>query len=343
MVRVGMAGAGFMGNTHAQCYQLMPGARLVAVADPTDKARDAFCREFACAGYPTLEDMLSDADLDAIDICTPTFLHAKQAIAAARAGKHVVCEKPMALTVGECTRMINAARRAGTALMVAQVLRFWPEYVLIADLVRSRRLGRVRWARASRLGPSPKWSWDDWIRDAERSGGPILDLHIHDLDYLSWLLGKPTRVYAQAVAARGRGFVTVLTTLGGHRHEAKSAAAASMGMAGDFPFTMDLLISAQKGTIAYSSTSSPTLTVMPDGAKPYAPRVPQPHVPKSAYGRGNIQALGGYYVELKYFVDCVRRGERPKVVTPQEGRFAVKLCRAAEKSAQTGQVVKISP
>ena len=341
MVRVGIVGAGFMGHMHAQCYQVMPGARLVAVADPTDKARDGFCREFACDGYPRLEDMLSDAELDAVDICTPTCLHAEQSVAAARAGKHVVCEKPMALTEDECTRMIAAARKASTILMVAQVLRFWPEYVLIADLVRSGKLGRVKWASAQRLGPSPKWSWDDWIRDVERSGGPLLDLHIHDLDYLSWLLGRPKRVYAQGVSAPGRGFVSVLTTLSGHKHEAKSGAAASMGMMGEFPFTMDLLVSAEKGTIMYNSTTSPTLTVLQEGRKPYAPRIPQPRLPQSAYGRGNIQALGGYYVELKYFVDCVRRSDPPKVVTPDEGRFAVKLCRAAEQSARTGEVVSV--
>ncbi|MFQ6134029.1 MAG: Gfo/Idh/MocA family protein, partial [Armatimonadota bacterium] len=345
MVRVGIVGAGFMGNTHAQCYQLIPKATLVGVADPVAKSRKQFAAQYGCEAYDTLEDMLA-ADVDAVDICTPTFLHAEQTVAAARAGKHIVCEKPMALTLRECDRMIAAARKARVVFMVAQVLRFWPEYVYIADLVRSGKLGRVHWAEANRLAPAPGWSWDDWIRDAERSGGPILDLHIHDLDFLAWLLGPPKRVFCSGIEGKGshrsKLLTTVFTCLEGHRRGARSLATASTGMKGDFPFTMGLLISAEKGTIAFDATRDPALTVMEEGKKPKHPKVPQPKVPKSAYGRGNIEALGGYYVELKYFVDCIEKGEKPTTVTPQDARLAVELCLAARKSAQTGKAMRVA-
>jgi len=346
MVRVGIVGGGFMGHTHAQCYQLIPKAKLVAVADPVAKTRSDFAAQYGCQAFDSLKAMLA-SDVDAVDVCTPTFLHAEQVIAAARAGKHVVCEKPMALTLSECDRMVAATEKAGVIFMVAQVLRFWPEYTVIADLVRSGKLGAVQWASASRLSPSPAWSWDDWIRDEARSGGPILDLHIHDLDLLAWLLGPPTRVFCTGVGRTGSGtspakpLITVFTSLEGHPNGAKSLATASTGMTGGFPFTMELLVSAEKGTIAFDSTATPALTIMQQGRKPRSPKVPQPKVPKSAYGSGNIQALGGYYVELKYFVDCVAKGQKPTVVTAQDARLAVELCLAARESAQTGRLVPV--
>jgi len=343
MVRVGLAGLGFMGGTHAQCHAALPNAELVAVADPEKDRRENFAATYGAKPFASVEEMLAGAELDMVDICIPTYLHRGPVEAAAAAGKHILCEKPMAMDPADCDAMIAATGKAGVKFMVGHVIRFWPEYAVIKQILDSGKYGAIKWVSATRVSPPPTWSWQEWIFDPKRSGGAVLDLHIHDLDFIAWVLGKPKALHATGVKT-GRGALdTVFTTTTGHPGGAVGMAEGCLDMAAEYPFTMGLKINLEGASIRMDSGHSPSLLVAPTAGGVEHPEVPQPEVPStgSAGTAGNIEALGGYFVEVQYFVNCVDKDEEPTIVTPQEAKLAVELCLAATESQASGAVVTL--
>lgn len=342
MVRVGLAGLGFMGGTHAQCHAALPNAELAAVCDLEEDRRSKFAETYGAKPCATLDELLA-TDVDMVDICLPTYLHREAVEAAAGAKKHILCEKPMALTLGDCDAMAEAAKKAGVQFMVAHVIRFWPEYQVIKEILDSGRLGQIQWMSATRLSPPPTWSWKEWIFDPKLSGGAVLDLHIHDLDFIAWVLGKPKAVSASGVKTKRGALDSVFTTMSGHANGAVGMAEGCLDMAAEFPFTMGLKINLEGGSVELNSRLTPSVLVAPRGGGVENPEVPQPEVPTtgSAGAAGNIEALGGYFVEVQYFVDCLDKGKTPDLVTPQEAKLAVEICLAATKSAETGKPVSL--
>jgi len=342
MVRVGLAGLGFMGGTHAQCHAALPNAELAAVCDLEKDRRDKFAETYDAKPCATLEELLA-TDVDMVDICLPTYLHREAVEAAAAAKKHILCEKPMALAPADCDAMMGAVKQAGVHFMVAHVIRFWPEYQVVKEILDSGRLGRIQWMSATRLSPPPTWSWKEWIFDPKLSGGAVLDLHIHDLDFIAWVLGKPKAVSAGGVKTKRGALDSVFTMTSGHPNGAVGMAEGCLDMAAEFPFTMGLKINLEGGSLEINSRLSPSVVVAPKDGGVENPEVPQPEVPAaaSAGSAGNIEALGGYFVEVQYFVDCLDSGKRPDLVTPEEAKFAVEICLAATKSADTGKPVSL--
>ena len=215
MIGVGVIGLGFMGRAHLARYASLEHAAPVAVADEeVDRRRPDFRPGGNLElGTGTLdwekirvtasaEDLIRDPQVDVVDICLPTFLHSRYAVMALEHGKHVICEKPMALTVYEADRMLDAARVAKRRLFVAQVVRFWPEFMCLQHLVESGELGQLSFLSFSRASAPAAWSWNNWSADVSRSGG-VLDVWIHDVDYCNFLLGAPKQIYAQSAANSG--------------------------------------------------------------------------------------------------------------------------------------------
>src|SRR5260370_6429867 len=192
-IRIGVIGLGFMGSTHIQALLSIPGAQLVAVctSDETKLSGDLSAIEgntgspgarlnFSdVAKYREIHQMLEDPGIDAIDICLPTYQHSAVAIDAIRAGKHVLVEKPMALDAVSARLMIAEARSHDRVLMVAQVLRFFPMYTALRDLLSSGRIGVARMAKFQRRCAAPTWS--AWLADPQQSGGGVFDLLLHDV------------------------------------------------------------------------------------------------------------------------------------------------------------------
>lgn len=342
MVRVGLAGLGFMGGTHAQCHAALPNAELAAVCDVEEDRRNKFAEMYDAKPFASLDEMLA-SDIDMVDICLPTYLHRETVVAAAAAKKHILCEKPMALTGAECDGMMDAVKKAGVHFMVAHVIRFWPEYQVIKQMLDSADMGKIRWMSGTRLSPPPTWSWQEWIFDPKLSGGAVLDLHIHDLDFFAWVLGRPKALYASGVKSAKGALDSVFTTTTGHAKGGVAFAEGCLEMSAEFPFTMGLKINLEGGCIEFNSRLSPSVLVAPVDGGVAHPDVPQPEVPTvgSAGTAGNIEALGGYFTEVQYFVDCLDKGETPDRVTAEEARFAVELSLAATKSMETNQVVSL--
>lgn len=310
MLRVGLVGCGFMGRMHANVYGLLEGAKLVAIADHKPDRQEKFAGDFGVNGYASLEAMLASEELDVVDICLPTYLHKDATLMAAQAGKHVFCEKPMALTVAEADEMIAAVDQAGVQLMIGHCIRFWPEYALLKQITDEGRLGKLLSINLLRYGEFPHWSSDNWLADEKLAGGGVLDMHIHDTDFIHYLLGDPDSISSWGtVDERGPGHVFTTMTYGSTIAHLEGG----WNLPSHTPFKMAFRAIFERGAAIMDAGP---LTIYEPGKDPVVPEFPK----MEAQGGGNISDLGGYYHELRYFVDRVNAGQALEIVTPQTSR-----------------------
>lgn len=317
MRRVGLIGVGVMGRVHAQAWAQRPGV-LGAVYAPDDHARDLAAHHGALA-CTTLDNFWSAVDV--VDICTPTPTHADYAVQAARAGKHVICEKPLARTLDDADRIIAACQDAGVRLFVAHVLRFFPQYAAAWAQVRSGAVGDPRVLRLGRMATPP--TAGSWLLDEAQSGGPALDLLIHDLDYARWIAGDVATVYA--AQARRDGCVTVHATLS---HTSGAITLVGGGWAAPpGVFRTHLDIAGTTGVIEWTSDAPPPLRS--HGITPPAPVQDGAALP-------DLGADDPYAAELWHAYDCLDTGE-PFRIEPADARAALALALAVIRSVASGQ------
>lgn len=215
MTRVGIVGLGFMGMVHYLTYQKLPGVKVVAVCDrsPEKLAGDwtSIHGNFGSPGmmmdlsgvaaYSSADELIADPNVDLVDITLPPAFHADVAIAALAAGKHVFCEKPMALHAADCDRMVSAALMAGRKLLIGHVLPFFPEYAWVLGEIESGQHGKLMSGSFTRVISDPAWLANYWNPDDV--GGPMLDLHIHDAHFIRLLFGMPTKVTTRGTVRGG--------------------------------------------------------------------------------------------------------------------------------------------
>src|SRR5262245_50889858 len=268
-VRIGIAGVGFMGMIHYLAAQKLSSARVTAICTRDQKklAGDwtSIRGNFGPAGthmdlasikrYPEFDQLLADPDIDLVDICTPPHLHPPMAIAALQAGKHVLVEKAIALTVADADAMVAAARSANRLLMVAHVLPFFPEFRFTAAAVRNQQFGKLLGGHFKRIISRPDWSAD--IGDAAKTGGPAVDLHIHAIHFTGLLAGVPAQVFSSGLTAPD-GSVEYLTTqyLYGPAGPALSCSSGALAMSGR-QFVHGFEIYLEKATLAHESGTLP--------------------------------------------------------------------------------------
>ena len=326
-MKIGILGAGFMGTTHARAYAKIPGISIAAVSSRHLEKAERLAGEVGARATTDDRSIIDDPSIAAISNTLPTHLHAGPTIAALRAGKHVLLEKPLVLQAADADGMFAAARETGRTLMVAHVLRFWGEYVSLVECVHAGRLGKPISATAARLSQPPAWS--DWALDPALSGGAVLDLCVHDFDTLNWLLGTPKSVYA-----RGRerlpglwNDIHAVVDYGG----VNGLVDGSLLMPQGYPFTSTLKVLCEDGVIellfraggvSVEMGGGASLTVHDAGkAYPVTPR------PGDAYDN-----------QAAYFVDCVRNGVAPALGTLEQARLAVAVANTARRSLESGQV-----
>ncbi len=266
-VGVGLIGLGFMGRTHLASYARTAGCEVRALLDPAQRAApagnlittgDDVDRLLATLPRTSgLDALLARADVDLVSICTPTDTHVALVRAAIRAGKHVLVEKPTALDASAIDALDGEARAAGVLAMPAHCMRFWPAWSWMASAVRTRRYGAVRRARFRRLGAAPGWSQDFYL-DFARSGGAIVDLHIHDADFVRFAFGEPasveatgTRRHVRARYGFGAGSDAYVVEAEGGWMEDPS-----------FAFTMTAEIVCERATLDFDLSRTPELRVI---------------------------------------------------------------------------------
>lgn len=338
MIKVAIIGAGFMGKMHAEVYQNLNKAKLIAIADSDLEKAQLLADKYKATAYSSLEELINQEDIDAIDICLPTFLHKEYVIKAARAGKNILCEKPIALTVKDAEEMIQAVKKAKVELMVAQVIRFWPEYVELKKIYQVGELGRLLSITLTRLSPTPTWAWDNWLADAERSGGALLDLHIHDTDYLLYLLGKPVSLASRV--SSGRLKYAHVFTIFTFPDKVIAFTEGGWDMPDNFPFTMAYTALFEKGAVEFNSRHEKTLAIYRPGKEIEYPTA-RPELETTVSGEGNIADLGGYFSEMKYFIDCLENNEEPTEASPQSARDSLEIALSEMKSADSGKIIEI--
>jgi predicted dehydrogenase len=190
-MRIGIVGTGTMAGVHAEAWRAI-GADLVGCTSLHACQQEAFSQKYGGRAFPDLTELLKSVDI--VDVCAPTWAHKSIVIQAAGAGKHIICEKPIALSVEDATEMIEASHRV--RFFVGMVVRFFPQYRLARDLIAKGELGQLGVIRLKRVSYPPQTLEDNWFLDERRSGGMIVDLMIHDLDYARWLAGDVERIYA---------------------------------------------------------------------------------------------------------------------------------------------------
>jgi predicted dehydrogenase len=337
-MRVGIVGLGFMGATHARAWQSVSSAKLAAVVssdaaklagEPSNISgnlgRDDEPIDFGDAKrYGTFAELIADEAVDAVDLCTPSYLHAEQAAAALAAGKHVLVEKPMATSLEDCRRMLAAAAASGKVLMVGHVLRFWPDYMAALRLIRSGALGKLRSAFLRRKCAAPAWS--PWLRDKSKSGGAVLDLLIHDFDFCRQLLGVPSRVEARGIEDSAKGIDLIEARLDYSADSPQVLISGGWHHPASYPFSMEFTFVCDEGTLDFRSGDRALMLHRADGSSEAI----------------ELAQQDGFAAELAAFVAACRAGKAPDVCPPEESADAVAIAAAADESRQNaGTLVSV--
>ena len=327
MIKIGIIGCGNMGGMHAACYQAL-GVQVTAVADPRAEYAKKIAGQCGAIIYENGMSLIEKADVTAVDICLPTDLHERHAVAAMRKGLDVFMEKPVCFLEDEMEEILKVKNETGRLVQVGQVVRFWPEYVWLKEAADSGRFGRVLCGTFRRLSPFPAWSSDNWLHKPERSGGVAIDMHVHDVDFIRYLMGEPDTVQAQA-HRDGNGFIVHIYVTYGYGNDVGLSVEAGWTYPRSFPFTAGFLVKFEKATVALEGG---VLTVYPDEGEAYHPEIGKDFEDES-YGSGNISSLGAYYSELKYFTEGLR-GEHPlEIATLEEAVKSVKLVKKGVEAA----------
>ena len=331
IIKVGLVGIGAMGRGHFDNYvRLMEEGfpvQLVALCDivperfqgegtrmnietgskPIDASRFHV--------YTDYLEMMDTEELDYVDFALPTDLHCEATVAALDKGFHVLCEKPMARSVAECERMIAAAERNNRKLMIGQCLRFWPEYVFLKECVDDGRYGAVTCAYFFRGGGTPKWSHENWLLTKARSGGCLLDQHIHDVDTINWLFGAP-----EAVSTLGRNIIPgsgydAISTQYIYPDNKVVNAQDDWTLNGDFGFEMIYRVNFETAGLIFRPDG---LIVYPHDGKAFKPELSREQ---------------GYWHEIRYFIEAIRNDTPIETATPESTMQTIRIAEAEERSA----------
>jgi predicted dehydrogenase len=340
-VEIALVGCGFMGSMHAQVYAQLARARLAAVVDPRIAATQ---EKLAALGldvpvYATLAELLArHAGIDAVDLCTPSDRHEADAVLALDAGKHLFCEKPLALSLEAADRIVAKAAAKGAIAQVGLCIRFWPEYQALRAFVKESRGGRLLSLSLQRQAGRPGYSDQEWLNRSDRSGGAALDLHIHDTDFVMALLGRPQAVTSRATFDySGPSHIFTLY----HFEGVSVCAEGGLNYPAGWGFRMAFQAVFEKCCIDFDSGASPTLRVTWSDGKPEAMPFKAPAAGQSASGEGNISSLGGYFNELEYFVDCLCEGRPTADSTLPQARTSLEVALAEIQSAKSGRTVAL--
>lgn len=337
MVNVGIVGIGFMGVTHFKSMDRVKGGKVRAIvsSDPSKRRGDwrSIQGNFGGGGgrqdlrgvmcYAALEDLLADPGIDLVDICLPTHMHVEAGVQALNAGKHVLVEKPMAVDVDGAERLLRAAERVGRQVMVAHVLRFFPEFALIRRLSDQNEFGPVKGARFRRIISPPTW-YDPG--DVERVQSFTADLHIHDVDFVCHMFGLPRAVTSVGYTDKA-GIIEHIDTQyhygdGGPVVTAEGGWMVQQGC----PFEHGYDIYFEQATLKFNSSWDPAPRLLTADGKVRKPR---------------LSRRDGFASELQEAVNAVRTGEPSHMIDGRYGRDSLRLCLKEMRSVETGRRVPV--
>lgn len=303
MLKVGLIGCGFMGTMHANCYKNIDGVEIAALADLRKEKAEELAVGTNATIYSDGKDLIANADVDIIDICLPTYLHAEYAMLAMDKVKYLFVEKPVALTKEQAEQMLEKANSTGCNVQIGQVIRFWDEYVKLNEIVNAGTYGKVINANFRRISHVPDWGWNDWLLKEELSGGAAQDLHIHDMDYVLSLFGKPSSIKSvKNFKGEANSYINSLLTY----DDFVVTVEGTWGLPLTHPFSATFRVVCENGVIELDGGKFMLYTS--DSAEEI--KIDKKEISGANAGGGNISDLGGYYNELVYFTDCAKNNSK---------------------------------
>ncbi|AEV29362.1 putative dehydrogenase [Sphaerochaeta pleomorpha str. Grapes] len=327
MLKIGLIGCGGMGSTHNKALKALSQDHAVAVValadcrkDFLDKAKELWPE---ATTYSMGFDLIDKEEIDAVHICLPSYLHTDHAIQAMEKGLGVLIEKPVCITEEDCSRLLDAQKRTGAKVMIGQVLRFFEEYKYLKQITETDFYGKLQSIEMGRKGGDVLWGFEDWFHDEKKSGSVMLDLHVHDVDFLQYLLGIPSSISVKAEKL-STGLVNhVITSYQfGSVH---ATAEALWDVSPDVPFEAYFKASFERGTLQFSSKKKPTVMFESLEGETSFPLPLQENRSSKGSTEINIESIGPYYSEIKYFIECLSEGKPIGQATLADGIEAVRL------------------
>lgn len=304
MLKIGMVGMGGISHAHVDGWLEIPEAKVICVCDIRPEKADEAAAKTGAKAYYDFDDMLASESFDILDICLPTYLHADFACKALEHDIHVLCEKPISLKREDVARVYSTAKAHGRNVMIAQVVRFWREYEVLKEAYETGKYGKLLSGRMTRLGSTPKSSWDGWMRDPERSGMVPFDLHIHDLDFMIYAFGKPEKMTRFRAGTPTQDYFEAIYQYPDFFVSGEAAwfdCSWRFQCAFRFQFEQAVLeFKDGKLTIFHKSGEIEGLD------------------DNNVEGDGYVPATNAYYNEIRYFVDCVLAGKPCDKIKPEE-------------------------
>lgn len=312
MLKVAILGIGGISGAHIPAWQNMENAEIVALCDirPEQMKKYQMFRR-----YTSFDDLLEKEQIDILDICLPTYLHVEYAVKAMERGIHVLCEKPLSLNAQDVVKVYGAAKRNHVKFMVAQVLRFWPEYDYVKNIYDLGTYGKLLSGTMSRLEQCPAWSEGGWMRDENRSGLVPFDLHIHDLDFLVHAFGAPKSAVPFRVKRPEQDYLNVTYQFDDFFVNTEAAwYAAAYPFKAEFRFQFEkAVVAMENGKLKVYEADGKMLDVTPGTIGDTG----EIHLPQS----------NAYANEIAYFAKCVENDTWPEKVKAEELETVIRLLR----------------
>lgn len=305
MLKVALVGVGGISGAHIPAWENMEDAELIALCDIRPERMDNYRETKHC--YTDFDEMLANEEFDILDICLPTYLHADFAIKAMNKGINVITEKPISLKKEDVQRVYETAAKNNVKFMVAQVVRFWPEYEVLKEIYDTKKYGKLLAGCVRRLGSYPAWSWDNWMADEKRSGLVPYDLHIHDLDYLVYTFGKPVSVESHRSKRPDQDYIHAI-----YQYDDFFITAEASWYAAPYPFCADFRFQFEDAIVVKTAES---LVIYENNGNIITSDDTEE---KGDTGSINLPKSDAYANEIRYFADCVKSGKDADKIKPAE-------------------------
>lgn len=310
MLKVGLVGVGGISHSHIDAWEKMEDAQLIAMCDIRPERMEKFPEKHR---YTDFDEMLANEEFDVIDICLPTYLHADFAVKAMERGINVITEKPISLKEEDIDRVYKTAEKNNVKFMVAQVLRFWPEYELLKEIYDTKKYGKLLSGTMTRLGCYPRWSWDGWMMDEKRSGLVPFDLHIHDLDFMVYAFGMPKVAHQYRSKLPDQDFISISYDFGDFQINSEASWYAT-----SYPFTAEFRFQFENAVVA--NENGKMLIHLRDDKK-----IDLSEEAEGETGDINLPKSNAYANEIRYFADCVINNTPVEKVQPEELRCVLNI------------------
>lgn len=310
-MKVAIVGVGGMGGNHFNIYKKMDNVELIAACDVRIDMLKEKAEGMDINLYADFDEMLKCEKPDIIDISTPTHLHCEYSLKALESGANVICEKPLSLSSEESKKVLETAKKCNKLFMVAHVVRFMNAYIYLKGVIDSNKYGKMLRLDMKRISGVPTWSHEDWMLDKNKSGHVVLDLMIHDIDFMQYVFGMPKDICGAHYEMNNMSNYAAAT----YFYDGFSVSAEAGWYKYDIPFDASYRAIFENGCV--ECRDGKLLDNSQEISLDKADEIEDTGI--------NLSNVDGYDAEIAYFIECVKNNTQPSVVTPESSADSIKL------------------